>query len=1499
MPTTSSSSPAAPPPPSLHTSAASRSRCYPVICDVMRLETIRERNSVYSEDGEFIDLPLPPVPQCSNAPKGDTSEEEGFKTTAEANAYLKSRLGDFEDDDDEVISNGYASEENITTLTGDRVTAAAACSSDLVESNKTHIGIIMEDDLKSIDSSTASNTLRKSAWSVTSTGSTGGEYSNGDYKRGCGSESVDSDECDQPEEDEYGEQLSGYRDKSLFLRSISVSPNVVLGNSQQTVIAEGDILVGSQSEWATVGDGITQCRMASKMQTILLVAMMTLLGCIREMGQQRQRLPLNPIVDPFHKQLLLGRFHVINAAKKNRYRHITSDNRADQLLLELRQDTDERLRRLQNDKESLALQVKTLTEQVQSQTTKISEFECVIKEKNQLLSNAEDLLQREMLSRSSLETQKLELMSAMSELKLQQAALERENLELRTNFVTSAGGSAGLLNGSLSNGNAAGATLTSVLNNNSITSSLLRRPQIITNTRMMGMSASGSGTSLISSPIHHGSHGSLPQSAVSPVTPKTPPATYRQRIDVHYSSLPRQAFATTLSTVSTSSGSSTTTDSNANPKRNVVFGKCLSSLEDYSVDSQKQSKRSVNKLPDSHSDRKSLPLEVEVVNDIDDISDKNVKGSALCVSKANSHGTPPKTTMSTSMNALLLASVLQRTDSNLKHMKIASASAQELALFDSTANGFNSDRNDVTCTLSEVARLEHESPRLQERANTEPPSPVIQDDETKPAYSNDENASTENTANDKLALACDSKRHLSLKFPRFVITTDARLNHGGIDKLRGFSVPNLAETENRDIGNPDQIEGVMPTRSFTPQPSPSPSMSNKLKTIFGKIKRSNSGTLDDMTSSDGEFKRGGVRATAGARLGWSGTTQYRKPEKSFREWDLDTVCQWFDHLGLGMYEEELRRWLKPTTAPGVELMKTSPVDFEKELTLRNPLHRKKIVLAIADVSGSAEDDDLLKCAGKLDTAWIQSWLDDVGMPQYKDIFIAARMDGRMLHKLTMDDLAHLQITSCLHVASIRRGIQLMRHEKWNADCLIRRPAPLDAKDDVRLWTSQRVHEWLRVVDLAEYAPNLRGSGVHGALMIFEVKFTAELFADLLNIPASKTLLRRHLATHFKELLGREIIQVKREAENTLGFQPLTISARIKTPKKSQFSLKRKKSSKGGQLDEWSDYVCPMGGSDDEGSVSGSNCLSRQHNQQHHQHNYFRSRVGACFTSSSAADNILTNNSRSSAVDSGNNAAGSNHTDNIIASFSPVKDVYQISSVNHSIYSSSSSLVSNNSSKKQHSSTVTIVGSKLVGANSPSNILLYDKSNEIHVEKTATEPNIPVQRSASFNSACTVPLSVSKTLQVKNSASFSNCSLLAKVAKKSSVLTASLGSRPLLKFTSNSATNLLKQQSTNGTSSSANAITSTYKSNITETLANAGSNNRDKPLTSKTGTVSSLSSSTGQLPSPSMTSVSSNTSTATNGPTGTISIPVSLNQSISSTALSLAQLKNSSIVDYYV
>lgn len=180
------------------------------------------------------------------------------------------------------------------------------------------------------------------------------------------------------------------------------------------------------------------------------------------------------------------------------------------------------------------------------------------------------------------------------------------------------------------------------------------------------------------------------------------------------------------------------------------------------------------------------------------------------------------------------------------------------------------------------------------------------------------------------------------------------------------------------------------------------------------------------------------------------------------------------------------------------------------------------------------------------------WLDDIGLPQHKDAFSNARIDGRMLHRLTFEDLMTLHVTSSLHAASLKRAIQVMRVNKWNPDCLIRRScqvdddgSEIDPTKDIHLWTAHRVMEWLRIVNLAEYAPNLRGAGVHGALLVYEDRFTDELLADLLSIPATKSLIRRHLCTHFKDLLGRDIIQNKRKAETTLGYQPLTLTAKIK------------------------------------------------------------------------------------------------------------------------------------------------------------------------------------------------------------------------------------------------------------------------------------------------------------------------------------------------------------------
>lgn len=88
-------------------------------------------------------------------------------------------------------------------------------------------------------------------------------------------------------------------------------------------------------------------------------------------------------------------------------------------------------------------------------------------------------------------------------------------------------------------------------------------------------------------------------------------------------------------------------------------------------------------------------------------------------------------------------------------------------------------------------------------------------------------------------------------------------------------------------------------------------------------------------------------------------------------------------------------------------------------------------------------------------------------------------------------------------------------------------------------------EWLRSIDLSEYAPNLRGSGVHGALILYENAFNADLFATLLSIPTNKTLLRRHISAKFRQLIGDELNKIKRDYECQPNYSPMIPGSKIK------------------------------------------------------------------------------------------------------------------------------------------------------------------------------------------------------------------------------------------------------------------------------------------------------------------------------------------------------------------
>ncbi|XP_027869844.1 liprin-beta-2 isoform X4 [Xiphophorus couchianus] len=353
----------------------------------------------------------------------------------------------------------------------------------------------------------------------------------------------------------------------------------------------------------------------------------------------------------------------------------------------------------------------------------------------------------------------------------------------------------------------------------------------------------------------------------------------------------------------------------------------------------------------------------------------------------------------------------------------------------------------------------------------------------------------------------------------------------------------------RAVGSPEYMKN---NRSF--------------KRFWGKLRRTQSGGFQPADPDAGQFRRGGLRATAGPRL-------TRTPESNptrdlnipFSQWTKEQVCGWLEDHGLGQYINLTRQWVEN----GQTLLAATPQDFEKDMGMKHPLHRKKLQLALRAFTSKVAEK-----SSELDHIWVTRWLDDIGLPQYKDQFHEARVDGRMIQYLTVNDLLTLKVTSQLHHLSIKCAIHVLHANKFNPNCLRRRPGEEKhpSPSEVVQWSNHCVMEWLRAVDLAEYAPNLRGSGVHGGLIILEPRFSSETLALLLNIPPQKTLLRRHLATAFAALVGPQAMQEKREYGNATGHVPLTTTAKVK-PKKlgfTQFSHLRKR-----KPDESADYICPI------------------------------------------------------------------------------------------------------------------------------------------------------------------------------------------------------------------------------------------------------------------------------------------------------------------------------------
>nr|XP_006200024.2 liprin-beta-1 isoform X8 [Vicugna pacos] len=794
----------------------------------------------------------------------------------------------------------------------------------------------------------------------------------------------------------------------------------------------------------------------------------------------------------------------------------------------------ERLARLENDKESLILQVSVLTDQVEAQGEKIRDLEFCLEEHREKLNATEEMLQQELLSRTSLETQKLDLMAEISNLKLKLTAVEKDRLDYEDRFRDTEG-------------------LMQEINDLRLRVSEMDSERLQYEKKLKSTKEE---LALLKEQLEE------KESEVKRLQEKLVCKMKGEGIEILDRDIEVQKLKKAVESLMAA---------NEEKDRKIEdLRQCLNrykKLQDTAALAQGQDGDFEDLLP---SGSISTLLDAQSFSDLE-----------KSLSPTPGTGSPSHDPLNTSVTEEFHTSILQVSIPSSLPASKGLETSEKAKLPPKPETSL--EENDGKIILGSAAETQSCDGLL--TSSLQKSSSL---GNLKKESSDGEKESIPRPSEDKAPVESSPFGSLPPKAPGHDALVDdnpfgtrkARSSFGrGFFKIksnkRTASAPNLAETEKEtpehlDLAGvssrPKDSQASSPFQVSPPSPD-SKKKSRGIMKLFGKLRRSQSTTFNPDDMSEPEFKRGGTRATAGPRLGWSRDLGQSNSDLDmpFAKWTKEQVCSWLVEQGLGSYLNSGKHWI----SSGQTLLQASQQDLEKELGIKHSLHRKKLQLALQALGSEEETNH-----GKLDFNWVTRWLDDIGLPQYKTQFDEGRVDGRMLHYMTVDDLLSLKVVSVLHHLSIKRAIQVLRINNFEPNCLRRRPSDENSvtPSEVQQWTNHRVMEWLRSVDLAEYAPNLRGSGVHGGLMVLEPRFNVETMAQLLNIPPSKTLLRRHLATHFNLLVGAEAQHQKRDAMELPDYVLLTATAKVK-PKKltfSNFGNLRKKKQEDGE-----EYVCPM------------------------------------------------------------------------------------------------------------------------------------------------------------------------------------------------------------------------------------------------------------------------------------------------------------------------------------
>ncbi|XP_069660037.1 liprin-beta-2 isoform X5 [Haliaeetus albicilla] len=834
----------------------------------------------------------------------------------------------------------------------------------------------------------------------------------------------------------------------------------------------------------------------------------------------------------------------------------------------------ERLARLEGDKESLILQVSVLTDQVEAQGEKIRDLEICLEGHQLKLNATEEMLQQELLSRTSLETQKLDLMAEVSDLKIKLVGMEKEQSEYEEKQNKAE----------------------SVVNLISELQEQMCRLQLEINSRIQERKSQDRKPDL----TPNGPQSS-PRSVVETLSQKNCSQCdgllqELRHLKIKVEELENERNQYEWKLKATKAEIAQLQEQLALKDAEIERLQCQLSRTSSHSEVAEREEVYRRRLKEKHQEVQRLKIGMESLLAANEEKDRRIEELTLLLSQYRrvkeimiaAHGSSVSGGSEEELETTLRKwNLLNNPQGELFKTEVSSGELSPAVLspvphkameisgsIPVSSTNLTSPQEESLEIINRVPQKKKsssledlQSESLEKYVDGKPVQPVVEQ-ESKPLVK----GSKYQTLPGKLPRPLQNGEQGTYNSPDGCGMNDNEDNSiRGLNRIRSVSAPVLGETENVDGAVvSDDLSPLSSGTDSGPQSPLSPENRKSpkgIKKIWGRIRRTQSGNFPADDLGLAEFRRGGLRATAGPRLSRSKETKGQKSDYNapFAQWSTERVCNWLEDFGLGQYVIFARQWV----TSGHTLLTATPQDMEKEMGIKHPLHRKKLVLAIKSINAKQDEK-----SAQLDHIWVTRWLDDIGLPQYKDQFHESRVDGRMLQYLTVNDLLFLKVTSQLHHLSIKCAIHVLHVNSFNPHCLRRRPVEENnvSPSEVVQWSNHRVMEWLRSVDLAEYAPNLRGSGVHGGLIILEPRFNGDTLAMLLNIPPQKTLLRRHLTTNFNVLIGPEAQQEKREITESTAYTPLTTTAKVR-PKKLGFShfgnLRKKK------FDESTDYICPM------------------------------------------------------------------------------------------------------------------------------------------------------------------------------------------------------------------------------------------------------------------------------------------------------------------------------------